>query len=66
MADTFTMNRRIGSTNYTVNVNFIGDSSVESFEDKIIKIIRRETVDESEKSDIIDIPQMSRQSERSA
>ena len=63
MAETFTLNRRIGSTNYIVNVNFSGNESVE---DRIVRLISNNLIDNEEKYGIIDIPQMSRQSERSA
>ena len=63
MAEAFTLNRRIGSTNYTVNVNFSGNESVE---DRIVRLISNNLIDNDENCGIIDIPQMSRQSERSA
>ena len=52
----FSMRRRIGQTYYTVNVRF----------DKLMHMIRNETVDIDENCDIMTVPQMSRQSERSA
>ena len=56
---------RIGSTTYKVKVVF-NDSSTETMEDKILRIIRDEVHTNFEKYDIIKAPQMSRQSERSA
>ena len=56
---------RIGSTTYKVKVVF-NDSSTETMEDKILRIIRNEVHTNCEKYDIIKAPQMSRQSERSA
>ena len=56
---------RIGSTTYKVKVVF-NDSSIETMEDKILRIIRNEVHTNCEKCDIIKAPQMSRQSERSA
>ena len=38
------MNRRIGSTYYTVNVHF-SDKAKQTMEDKLLHIIRNETVD---------------------
>jgi hypothetical protein len=35
-------------------------------EDKILRIVRNEALDNDGKCDIMDVPQMSRQSERSA
>ena len=56
---------RIGSTTYKVKVVF-NDSSTETMEDKILRIIRNEVHTSCENYDIIDTPQTSRQSERSA
>ena len=59
------MTRRIGGTNYTVKVVF-SDTEKETMEDKILRMIRNETVTTGGTCGIIDSPQMSRQSERSA
>ena len=59
------MTRRIGSTIYKVRVVF-NESGTETMEDKILRIIRNEVVTTAGTCDIIDAPQMSRQSERSA
>ena len=59
------MTRRIGGTTYRVKVVF-NDSEGETLEDKILRIIRNETVTSDGTRGIIESPQMSRQSERSA
>ena len=56
---------RIGGTTYKVKVVF-NESGTETMEDKILRIIRNEALDNDGKCDIMDVPQMSRQSERSA
>ena len=55
---------RIGGTTYKVKVVF-NESGTETMEDKILRIIRNEVHTNCE-NDIINTPQMSRQSERSA
>ena len=62
---TFTLRRRIGSTNYRVNAR-CSSSAEETLEDKIIRLIRNEAMDIGAERGIITVPQMSRQSERSA
>ena len=59
------MTRRIGGTTYRVKVVF-NDSEGETLEDKILRMIRNETVTTGGTCGIMDSPQMSRQSERSA
>ena len=59
-----TMIRRIGKTTYNVKV-FCKDNG-ETMEDKILRIVRNEAFKNDEACAIISIPQMSRQSERSA
>lgn len=59
------MTRRIGATTYKVKVVF-NESGTETMEDKILRIVRNEVHTNSEKYDIMESPQMSRQSERSA
>ena len=59
------MTRLIGGTTYKVKVVF-NDSEGETLEDKILRIIRNETVTSDGTCGIIESPQMSRQSERSA
>lgn len=56
---------RIGGTTYKVKVVF-NDSGTETMEDKILRIVRNEALDNDGKCDIMGVPQMSRQSERSA
>ena len=59
-----TMIRRIGKTTYNVKV-FCKDNG-ETMEDKILRIVRNEDFKSDKPCGIITIPQMSRQSERSA
>ena len=59
------MTRRIGGTTYKVKVVF-NDTGNETMEDKILRIVRNEALDNDGKCDIMGVPQMSRQSERSA
>ena len=59
-----TMIRRIGKTTYHVKV-FCKESG-ETMEDKILRIVRNEGFKSDEPCGIIKLPQMSRQSERSA
>ena len=59
------MTRRIGGTTYKVIVVF-NDTGHETMEDKILRIVRNEALDNDGKCDIMGVPQMSRQSERSA
>ena len=46
------LNRRIGSTYYTVNVHF-NDKAKQTMEDKLLHMIRNETVDFDENCGII-------------
>ena len=59
-----TMIRRIGKT--TDNVKVFWKESGETMEDKILRIVRNEAFKNDEVCGIINLPQMSRQSERSA
>lgn len=59
------MTRRIGGTTYKVKVVF-NDEGQETLEDKILRIICNEAVTNGGTYDIINSPQMSRRSERSA
>ena len=59
-----TMIRRIGKTTY--NVKVFWKESGETMEDKILRIVRNEAFNNDEVCGIINLPQMSRQSERSA
>ena len=62
---TFTLSRRIGSTNFTVNAR-CSDMAAETFEDKIFRLIRNDAMEISAECGIMEPPQTSRQSERSA
>ena len=62
---TFTLSRRIGSTNFTVNAH-CSDMAAETFEDKIFRLIRNGTMEIGAECGIMGLPQTSRQSERSA
>lgn len=57
--------RRIGGTNFRVRV-FFSENAAETMEDKILRIIRNSGDRTGENYGIMDIPQMSRQSGRSA
>ena len=59
-----TMIHRIGKT--TFNVKVVCKESGETMEAKILRIVRNEAFKNDEACGIITIPQMSRQSERSA
>ena len=59
------MTRRIAGTVYKVNVLF-NENSSETMEDKILRIIRNDMVTNDGTYGIMEAPQMSRQSERSA
>ena len=57
--------RRIGGTTYKVRVVF-NESGYETMEDKILRIVRNDMVTNNGTYGIMETPQMSRQSERSA
>lgn len=59
------MTRRIGGTVYKVKVAF-SDTAAETMENKILRIIRNEAVTSDGTCGIMNTPQMSQQSERSA
>ena len=61
-SNTAYLTRRIGSTTYKIKVHF-GDSG--TMEEKILHMIREESLDKSSECGIIRMPQMSRQSEGS-
>ena len=66
--DTFKENiitRRIGSTTYKVRVEFC-ENATETMEEKILRMIKNESLTNGNECGIIESPQMSRQSERSA
>ena len=57
--------RRIGATTFKVKVVY-NDTGNETMEDKILRIVRNEVLENGEKCGIMELPQMSRQSERRA
>ena len=59
------MTRRIGNTIFKVKVVF-GDTETETMEDKILRLVRNEMLEKDANDGTMEIPQMSRQSERSA
>ena len=66
--DTFKENfitRRIGNTTYKVRVEFC-ENATETMEEKILRMIKNESLTNDDGCGIIESPQMSRQSERSA
>ena len=66
--DTFKENvitRRIGSTTYKLKVHF-SENATETMEEKILRMVKNESLTNGNECDIIELPQMSRQSERSA
>ena len=63
--NSFYTTRRIGGTTYKVKVVF-KDDGAEIMEEKILRLVRNEGVTNAGTCDIINTPQMSRQSERSA
>ena len=60
-----TMTRRIGSTVFKVNI-FTKEDGSETMEDKILQLIRREGLASPPDCGMMNVPQMNRQSERSA
>ena len=63
--DYVTLTRRVGNTNYKVRVHF-NETGEETMEDKILRMIQRDALNLPNACDIMNPPQMSRQSERSA
>lgn len=59
------LTRRVGSTTYKVRVHF-SEVGQETMEDKIIRLIRNDVLDSKAECGIMELPQMSRQPERSA
>lgn len=55
----FSLTRRIGSTNYIVNVH-CSESATETIEDKIFRLIRNEAMESGMECGIMKQPQMSR------
>jgi len=60
-----TMTRRIGSTVFKVNI-FTKEDGADTMEDKILQLIRREGLASPPDCGMMNVPQMNRQSERSA
>ena len=60
-----TVTRRIGSTVFKVNI-FTKEDGSETMEDKILRLIRREGLASPPEYGMMNVPQMNRQSERSA
>ncbi len=63
--DYVTLTRRVGNTNHKVRVHF-NETGEETMEDKILRMIQRDALNLPNECDIMNPPQMSRQSERSA
>ena len=61
---TFSLSRRIGNTLYQANV-YQTPKTTESIEDKILRLIRLETLDICGERGIMNVPQTNRQPERS-
>ena len=59
------LTRHIGSTTYQVKI-YLPQVGNENMEEKILRIIQNEALDIPAGCDILNVPQMSRQSERSA
>ena len=59
------MTRRIGNTTYRVRA-FFDDEAEETMEDKILRLVRIDGLASDGEAGIMEVPQMSRQSERSA
>ena len=60
-----TMTRRIGSTVFKVNI-FTKEGGNETMEDKIMRLIQYEGLASPPECGMMNVPQMNRQSERSA
>ena len=61
----YMINRRIGSTIYRVRV-YGSETATETMEDKILRLIRNYGLANQPECGIMELPQMSRPSERSA
>ena len=61
----YMINRRIGSTIYRVRV-YGSETATETMEDKILRLIRNDGLANQPECGIMELPQMSRPSERSA
>ena len=56
---TFTLSRRIGSTNYRVNAHF-SENEAETLEDKIFRMIQNEVLESGSERGTMMSPQVSR------
>ena len=61
----FSLSRRVGSTNYTVRA-YCSETESKNFEEIIFHMINNEELASAEDCGIMPLPQVSRQSERSA
>ena len=59
------LTRHIGQTTYRVRVH-LSETAAETMEDKILRLIRNDGLTNEDTCAILEVPQMSRQSERSA
>ncbi len=60
-----TLTRRIGNTVFKVNI-FTKENGADTMEDKILRLIRNEGLASPTDCGMMNVPQMNRQSERSA
>lgn len=60
-----TLTRRIGNTVFKVNI-FTKEDGADTMEDKILRLIRNEGLASQSNCGMMNVPQMNRQSERSA
>ncbi len=60
-----TLTRRIGSTVFKVNI-YAKEDGTDTMEDKILRMIQREGLASQTNCGMMEVPQMNRQSERSA
>ncbi len=60
-----TLTRRVGNTNYKVNIYF-SETEKETMEEKIMRLVENDRLRSEDTCGTMEAPQMSRQSERSA
>ncbi|MDE7245778.1 MAG: transposon-encoded TnpW family protein [Oscillospiraceae bacterium] len=63
--NSITLTRRIGNTVFKVNI-FTKEGGADTMEDKILRLIQNEGLASPTDCGMMDMPQMNRQSERSA
>ena len=63
--DYVTLTHRVGNTNYKVRVHF-NETGEETMEEKILRMVKNDAMHSGTECAIMELPQMSRQSERSA